>query len=668
MLGVPRIKVETPRRDIQGLRAFAVLVVIFYHSDITFFKYGFLGVDVFFVISGYLIIGKIVRDLDNGVFRLKDFYLRRIRRIIPPIIFVVALSIPIAWVTLLPSELKDFFQSVFASLTFTSNYLFMREAGYFEPASELKPLVHTWSLGIEEQFYLIIPVLLLGLTRKLASRRLRFFLLLTLASFIFWLFAVLLDFENYYYGFQYRFWELGLGGLFAISSPGISFLSLVSKFRSLAWLGLFVLSVDLPLMSVELKTPLICLLTGVLLGTRPYGTSTNNLVKSLIAHVGLLSYALYLVHQPVLAFLRLRSIEINFFFTFFLIYFFALITFFSVERPIWKLNFINDRTLLFSIISITVPLLTLSVFAHQTGGFPDRVDSKIQQSVFPAKTHTEICDNKPKIKVGEVEVCLFGAAESSNGVLVYGDSHAWHLMGELDKSFKSLGIKGYRVIIREECSIFPQISQVSQNPTSELIDGCMKDFRGILKFVADRNLQSIIASRWSIQMHPIPGLLTQRGFDNGVGGIETERNEVQVYVGEEGKYFLGLKEKRRAILYVLESLQRVSRNLSVVYPVPEVGWQLARKNFISQGDYPLFTSYPAEAFYNRNKLVIRILDHFASSHSSVSTIRPSEIFCNSWVPSQCVVQIGVTPIYYDYNHLSNYGARFVVDRILQNLR
>jgi peptidoglycan/LPS O-acetylase OafA/YrhL len=630
--------------------------------------YGFLGVDVFFVISGYLIIGKIVRDLDNGVFRLKDFYLKRIRRIIPPIVFVVSLCIPIAWLTLLPSELKDFFQSVFASLTFTSNFLFMREAGYFEPASQLKPLVHTWSLAIEEQFYLVIPVLLLALTRKFATRRLEIFSFLILTSFSLWLFAVLFDFENYYYGFQYRFWELGLGGLIATGTNEIKFQRYLRKFRPFAWLGLIVIPVDFPIMNVELKTPLICLLTGVLLGTRSHGTSKNYFAKTLIAHVGGLSYALYLVHQPILAFLRLRSIDIGFLMTFSLVYLLALITYFSIERPIWKLNLINNRNLLVGLSVISIFLMTFSFLGHQTGGFPNRVDKSIQDSVFPAKTHTEICEDKPKFEVGRAKICLFGATDSSKGVLVYGDSHAWHLMGELDRSFKSLGIKGFRAMVREECSIFPQISQVSQNPTPELIEGCKQDFRAILKFVAERNLQSIIASRWSIQMHPIPGLLIQRGFDNGVGGIETERNEVQVYVGEKGDYFLGLSEKREAILYVLESLERVSRGLIVVYPVPEVGWQLARKNFISDGNYPVFTSYPAEAFYNRNELINRILDDFSSSHSSVSKIRPSEIFCNTWAPKRCVVQIRATPLYYDYNHLSDYGARFVVDQIVQNLK
>ncbi len=168
-------------------------------------------------------------------------------------------------------------------------------------------------------------------------------------------------------------------------------------------------------------------------------------------------------------------------------------------------------------------------------------------------------------------------------------------------------------------------------------------------------------------MHPIPGLLLERGFNNGVGGIETERNEVQVFVGDNDRMYLGLKEKKLAINYVLDSIQQVSQNFVVVYPVPEVGWELARKNFISGSDFPKYTSYPSEAYFKRNNVIIQILDKFIETHPTASRVVPSEIFCNSWLPNQCVVQIGSKPFYYDYNHLSNFGARFVVDEIAQRL-
>ena len=669
--GVKKIREKIIRNDIQRLRAFAVVVVVLYHANINAVKNGFLGVDIFFVISGYLIIGSIVREIDEGNFSLKSFYMKRIRRIFPPIISTVIISIPIAWITLLPSELKDFFQSVIGSLTFTSNFLFMREAGYFEPASELKPLVHTWSLAIEEQFYLLIPLFLLLLASRFTRHRFRSLSIISFLSCLLWVIAPVINVENFYYGLQFRFWELGLGGLFAISKRP-SLLTSIKKFpvnrnRPFYWVSLILLcSNQLEIPSVY-RTILVCLLTAILLTASPKNPDHKAMFLDVPVYIGTLSYSIYLVHQPILAFLRLRSIELHPFWIFFIIYVFALFIFLLVERPIWKQKKIADKNLLIFISILMCPILILSFFGHQSGGFPDRIAKDIRPAVFPEKTHTEICDSKPKVQVGRVQICLFGDMFSSNGVLVYGDSHAWHLMGELDRHFKTKGIRGYRVIIREECSIFPEISQVSQTPTTDFINGCKKDFRDVLKFISQKNLQTIFASRWTIQIHPIPGLLLQRGFNNGVGGIETERNEVQVYVGDKDRMYLGLKEKKLGINYVLESLQQVSRNFIVIYPVPEVGWQLARKNFISGSNFPKYTSYPSEAYFKRNNVIIQILDKFIENHSTVSKVVPSEIFCDSWLPNQCVVQIGPKPLYYDYNHLSNFGASFVVTEIAQKI-
>ena len=156
------------RAEIDGLRAIAVIGVIFFHADFESFSGGYIGVDVFFVISGFLITRIIMEDLKANSFTLSRFYERRARRILPPLLLVAALSIPFACLLLSPRDLKDFSQSLVALSFFSSNILFWHESNYFDTFSELKPLIHTWSLAVEEQFYILFPILLLLLSKGIS--------------------------------------------------------------------------------------------------------------------------------------------------------------------------------------------------------------------------------------------------------------------------------------------------------------------------------------------------------------------------------------------------------------------------------------------------------------------------------------------------------------------
>ncbi len=161
------------RPEIDGLRAIAVIPVILFHAGFPLFSGGFVGVDIFFVISGYLITTIILADLEAGQFSLLKFYERRARRILPALFLVMATCLPFAWLWLMPSDAKEFSKSVMAVLVFASNIFFWRQSDYFDAATELKPLLHTWSLGVEEQFYVLFPDLSdVGLAiRAKANRR-----------------------------------------------------------------------------------------------------------------------------------------------------------------------------------------------------------------------------------------------------------------------------------------------------------------------------------------------------------------------------------------------------------------------------------------------------------------------------------------------------------------
>ncbi len=172
------------RAEIDGLRAIAVLPVIFFHAGFEWFRGGFLGVDVFFVISGFLITSILIADLEKQQFGIMYFYERRARRLLPALFFMLLICLPFSWYWMIPSQLEDFSKSLIAVLFFSSNILFWRESGYFESASDENPLLHTWSLAVEEQYYLLFPLWLAFTWRFGRSHAFRGVVLLGVISLI----------------------------------------------------------------------------------------------------------------------------------------------------------------------------------------------------------------------------------------------------------------------------------------------------------------------------------------------------------------------------------------------------------------------------------------------------------------------------------------------------
>lgn len=298
------------RRDIDGLRAIAVLAVVLYHVHAGFMRGGFAGVDVFFVLSGFLITGIISSELAEARFSVARFYERRIRRIFPALFTMLAASTLLAAVVLLPAEFVDYAKSLFSTAFFASNYYQLSQLGYFSPGAEVRPLLHTWSLAVEEQFYLVFPLVMIGLARMRRASLPVCLAVLCAASFVLSAVLVVARPSEAFYSALPRAWELLIGSLVAVA-PLPALRSAVAR-DVLAASGLALVAGSLLLLTSTTPFPGAAALaptigTALLLYAGMHApTRTGRMLSHPVAvFFGLISYSLYLWHWPLLVFGRL---------------------------------------------------------------------------------------------------------------------------------------------------------------------------------------------------------------------------------------------------------------------------------------------------------------------------------------------------------------------------
>lgn len=299
------------RREIDGLRALAVVPVILFHAGFEGLRGGFVGVDVFFVISGYLITSIILSEKEAGTFSLAEFWERRARRILPTLLLVVASCIPLAFLLLDQSELHAFSKSAVATSLFYSNFHFWKEGGYFETAAELKPLLHTWSLAVEEQYYIFFPVLIL-LVWRLGKKGMTLILsTIALGSFLLCLWASLNKPSAAFFLLPARIWELAVGAsiaFFYFKNPPKTDHPILSE--ALSFLGLLLIVTSFLIYSNSIPFPGFYALVPtfgaalLILFATPKTLAGRFLSSGIMVGIGLISYSAYLWHQPIFAFLR----------------------------------------------------------------------------------------------------------------------------------------------------------------------------------------------------------------------------------------------------------------------------------------------------------------------------------------------------------------------------
>ena len=365
------------RREIDGLRAIAILPVILFHAGFKIFSGGYVGVDIFFVISGYLITSIIINEKSIGSFSLFNFYLRRARRILPALFTVITVCIPFAWAWLTPQDMKYFSQSILSALTFLSNIYFYFKSNYFDVSNDLKPLIHIWSLGVEEQFYLIFPIFILLIWPQHKKNVQLLFLAIITSSIILAQSIILNNPTFAFYMLPTRAWEFLLGALVSYhldrrntgpSSQLINQLaSMIGAFLIL--IAIFGFNKDTPIPSLYTLIPTIgaCLIIAY--------ANQSTLVGKLLASnaltgVGLISYSLYLWHQPLLAFFRYRSYENYFIYLLLLLNFIlAYTTWKYIEKPFRKIDLFTNEKFLKYAIAGAIFLLTVGLLGQFTNGY-----------------------------------------------------------------------------------------------------------------------------------------------------------------------------------------------------------------------------------------------------------------------------------------------------------
>ncbi len=445
--GANRATARSYRPDIDGLRAIAIIAVVLFHAGIAGFRGGFVGVDIFFVISGYLITGHVYRDAVGGNFSLASFYARRARRILPALLFVILASTAIGFILLSSNEYSDLSKSTLAALFGVSNIYYYLSINYFGPASDHLPMLMTWSLGVEEQFYIFLPwIIVIGL-RFFGRGIIAILAALCGASFLYSIVSLRGDPSFAFYMLPTRAWELGLGGMLALAE-----LRGFSPFRGRPHLAEFVAAAGLACLAVAifwldssvLFPGVLALLPtlGAALVIAAPGTVTGRLLALRpLVFVGLVSYSWYLWHWPLLSFARVTAlwplgrnaalIIVGLSFAL------AVLSYYAVERPFRRRKAPNGATLLrYGGAMTAAALILVGVIAWR--GLPQRLPPQVA-ALEDVMVEEERCLVYDGVAEPHVDPFCLPSVAADRLIVLIGDSHAAALAPGLRIRARALG-------------------------------------------------------------------------------------------------------------------------------------------------------------------------------------------------------------------------------------
>ncbi|ACL03415.1 acyltransferase 3 [Desulfatibacillum aliphaticivorans] len=678
------------RREIDGMRAVAVMPVILFHAGLNLFQGGYVGVDIFFVISGYLITTIILNDLTKDNFSIVAFYDRRARRILPALFFITLACFPFAWMWLSPHYLEEFSQSVMAVASFCSNFLFYSQSGYFDTAAELKPLLHTWSLAVEEQFYLFFPVFLFLLWKF--ARKILFGALLVVGVCSLFL-AQWMAHHNpsaAFYLLPTRGWELAVGALlayyFVFKKDQKSFAESVKKLSgALAFVGLVLIGYAVfaydrttPFPGFHALAPTVGAALVIAFAT-PSNTVGRLLGAKPLVGLGLISYSAYLWHYPLFVFARHRLLtepSLNVFLglaaaSLILAY----LSWKFIETPFRNKAKVQRKTI-FTFAGIgSVFLITAGFLGYFGYGWPTRMPEGLISALSSAVNKGPLVDKWHIMGPGQpddVRDSFKNVAPGKNDdniMYLIGDSHAGAIAEGLMQTLDNSDY-GFMYISYTAC---PPIENVYR-PDKGDDHRCYEHNQDLYNYILenDQIKYVVLAARWTLY-------LEKERFDNGEGGVEYgEPGGLDVI--SDNRKIVSREEDRKSNLEAAyqESIQKLldaGKKVVIVYPIPEVGWSapayINKWAFIHGAEAADLDksvgSTDYQAFLERNKGACEMLDSLGQ-HPNLYRVYPERIFCDTFVKGRCAVQSNGRIFYRDDNHLSIFGARLVAREILKTLQ
>lgn len=492
------------RRDIDGLRALAVIPVVLFHFGLGGISGGFVGVDVFFVISGFLITSIIFREISAGRFSFVDFWARRARRIIPALSVVLLATLVVGWILMPPSDYSQLGRAVRYQATFMSNILFMRQDGYFNPASDFKPLLHTWSLSVEEQYYIFFPLLMVVLTRNLRQWRLMLFALL-LVSFALNVWMIKREPDAAFFLLPMRAWELLCGAMLAVMPmPARKLPPMAYQIISLAGVAAVLFAVFgfdkfTPFPGWPALLPVLGA-TAMLWANGQTSTWVGRLLSTrLMVGVGLISYSLYLWHWPIFVYANAASVdgmqprEAMMWVALSVVL--GWLSWRFIELPFREKRWLAGRKPV-----LVGGLITMVVIAgagqaiRSADGVPERLSGQAMQYAKArdwqmGQMECLLQRDSPDLK----KVCRFGGDASTPPIqLVWGDSHAAALLPAIKADAQRFATP---VWLASLSGCLPILGQ-------EVRPQCQDFNRQTLQTVREQHIHDVVlAARWSLYLY-----------------------------------------------------------------------------------------------------------------------------------------------------------------------
>ena len=665
------------RPEIDGLRAIAVGFVILYHAQITIlghqpFKGGFIGVDIFFVISGYLITSIILKELlTTETFSFINFYKRRARRILPVLLFVMVTSIPFAWVYLFPNAFIDFSKSILYSLGFSSNFYFHYSGQEYGATNGLlKPFLHTWSLSVEEQYYILFPILLL-VTFKYFKKYLIHILIL---GFVISLGLAEWTSRNYssisFYFLHTRMWELLAGSILAYFEIANGhrtkhkILNQILPLTGLILIGYSILFFDDKIYHPSFYTlsPIIgvCLIIWF---SNKDEIITKILSTKLFVGIGLISYSLYLWHYPIFAFFRVNQFTnniINQLFVILIILILSLSSYFFIEKFFRNKKNDFNYTKLFILLLYFILILSLN-FIIIKKGIPNRFNQLIQNL------------EKDNLQINNFEhYKFFKNTQLERTIILVGDSIVSPLAPKLLEISKE---KNYNFIslYLPGCPFYVGLNKVNNDLNEKnIVNKCNEGIQNRrLEIIKNyKNSIVIIGGRFQLFVEDVT-------FNNKEGGIEDgiEKKLNSIWIENINDEIENDKRKifKKTMNKTIQTINNLGQKIILIYPIPEVGWNLPRFyiNQIKKGykldDINNHISTSFEVFKKRNEKTIDILNSIV--HPNLYRIYPHKFFCNYLKDNKkrCRTMNNKSLFYMDSHHPADEGTKIINSLISEEI-